>query len=341
TQTATNLAAGTYSVTVSDGNCSTVATGIVIGIGAPTANVSTTNANCGSANGTATVTASGGSGTYTYQWDANAGNQTTQTATNLPAGTYDVTVSDGNCSTIATGIVNETGAPTIVISQSNDNICEGQSVTLIASGADSYTWSPATGLNTTTGNTVIATPPYTITYTVEGSTAGCSAFESARIIVNPAATADFSYVENNLTVDFTNLSMNALTYNWDFGDGNSTNLINPSHSYAINGSYNVELTATNDCSSDTITLLVDLVTGINKIDADNNWSIYPNPTTGMIMFGKSLVYKVILTNSLGAVLETKINVDAMDLSGYPGGIYYLSFISENGSVSNHKIIILR
>jgi hypothetical protein len=88
-----------------------------------------------------------------------------------------------------------------------------------------------------------------------------------------------------------------------------------------------------------MTLLVDLITGINKIDTDNDWSIYPNPTNGMIRFGNLPLNKVILTNSLGTVLETEYNVDAMDLSGYPDGIYYLSLISENGSVSNHKVIV--
>ncbi|MCH2230241.1 MAG: T9SS type A sorting domain-containing protein [Crocinitomicaceae bacterium] len=46
------------------------------------------------ANGTATITANDGQPPYTYQWDASAGNQTTQTATNLSAGSYCVTVTD-------------------------------------------------------------------------------------------------------------------------------------------------------------------------------------------------------------------------------------------------------
>ena len=47
--------------------------------------------------------------------------------------------------------------------------CTGQSVTLNALGGVSYTWSPSTGLNTTTGATVIATPSVTTTYTVTGT----------------------------------------------------------------------------------------------------------------------------------------------------------------------------
>jgi hypothetical protein len=55
----------------------------------------TTAVTCnGASNGTATITANDGQPPYDYQWDANAGNQTTQTAINLSAGSYCVTVTD-------------------------------------------------------------------------------------------------------------------------------------------------------------------------------------------------------------------------------------------------------
>jgi hypothetical protein len=62
------------------------------------------------------------------------------------------------------------------------SICEGSSTTLTASGGSSYTWAPATGLNTTTGASVIATPTATTTYTV--TAAGCSAPKSVTVTVN-------------------------------------------------------------------------------------------------------------------------------------------------------------
>ena len=46
--------------------------------------------------GSASVTAIGGNLNYTYQWDVNAGSQTTDTATNLGAGAYTLTVTDQN-----------------------------------------------------------------------------------------------------------------------------------------------------------------------------------------------------------------------------------------------------
>jgi len=59
-----------------------------------TGTTSTTLASQGLCDGTATVTPTGGVSPYTYQWDGNTGNQVTQTATNLCAGTYSVIVYD-------------------------------------------------------------------------------------------------------------------------------------------------------------------------------------------------------------------------------------------------------
>ncbi|MDY0386584.1 MAG: PKD domain-containing protein [Methanolobus sp.] len=55
--------------------------------------------------------------------------------------------------------------------------------------------------------------------------------------------ADFSVEINGLNVNFTEMSENATSWEWDFGDGTSSTLQNPDHSYAVNGSYTVSLVA--------------------------------------------------------------------------------------------------
>lgn len=66
-------------------------------------------------------------------------------------------------------------------------ICAGQSDTLTATGASGYSWTPAAGLNTTTGAVVIATPAVTTTYYVTGSNGtNCTDTDSITITVNPA-----------------------------------------------------------------------------------------------------------------------------------------------------------
>jgi PKD repeat protein len=73
---------------------------------------------------------------------------------------------------------------------------------------------------------------------------------------NLPVTADFT-VDNTMlcnlpaTVQFINTSQNALSYLWNFGDGNTSTAINPSHVYTINGLFSVSLTAdAGICGSD-------------------------------------------------------------------------------------------
>ncbi|MBU2949952.1 PKD domain-containing protein [Tamlana agarivorans] len=56
---------------------------------------------------------------------------------------------------------------------------------------------------------------------------------------------DFTFNVNKLTVDFTDASLLAVSHLWDFGDGNTSTALNPSHTYAVDGSYDVTLTTTN------------------------------------------------------------------------------------------------
>ena len=92
----------------------------------------------------------------------------------------------------------------------------------------------------------------------------------------PPASAAFNSEIDGKVVTFTNNSSNATSYNWDFGDGNSSTEENPVHTYASFGTYNVELTATNECGSDKSSQSITLIeNAIN--DFHNSFSIFPNP----------------------------------------------------------------
>ncbi|MBS1593430.1 MAG: choice-of-anchor J domain-containing protein [Bacteroidetes bacterium] len=82
------------------------------------------------------------------------------------------------------------GVPCLAVTQSALTVCKGQSVTLAVSGSTGgvYTWSPSTGLSATTGDTVIATPDSTVTYTVSSS-GSCAIPAAASIAVNSAPAA--------------------------------------------------------------------------------------------------------------------------------------------------------
>jgi hypothetical protein len=70
-----------------------------------------------------------------------------------------------------------------ITSNPKDTLCSGQTTTLTASGATNYTWAPVASLNTSTGNTVIASPTVTTIYTITASTGTCTSVSHYTIIV--------------------------------------------------------------------------------------------------------------------------------------------------------------
>jgi gliding motility-associated-like protein len=110
TATASGLIAGSYSVVVTDDNgCSyTSNTSVSQPLDSISLSMQTQDITCaGSNNGIATVTANGGTPGYTYLWNDPSA-QTNAQATNLAAGSYQVTVTDNNaCIQIANAIINE------------------------------------------------------------------------------------------------------------------------------------------------------------------------------------------------------------------------------------------
>lgn len=90
------------------------------------------------------------------------------------------------------------------------------------------------------------------------------------IEVQPLPTADFSTAVDLGDVDFTNLSANADTYFWDFGDGNSSTVESPSYTYLNDGVYTVVLEASNDCGTTTFTQNIAIATSapVALFDAD-------------------------------------------------------------------------
>lgn len=148
-----NVAGGTYTATVTDTfGCQSFIT-VNINQPAPMALVgATTPDTCGAPNGTAIVNVVPGAGVgpYTYQWGNNAGNQTTQMATGLTSGLYNVTVTDSRgCQGIQTfNVTTDDNGFTGAIDFVNNATCSGDTdggAAVIASGGNgsySYEWFP-------------------------------------------------------------------------------------------------------------------------------------------------------------------------------------------------------
>jgi len=178
--TASGLAAGTYTVTVTDANqCQTTQSFTITGpASALTAAITAqTNVLCnGSATGSATVTASGGAGGYTYSWNTTPV-QTTATASGLAAGVYTVTVTDANnIITTAQATITQPAALSATTTAQPSLSCSGTasgSATVVASGGTgtyTYSWNTSP-VQTTATATGLPAGSYTVTVT---DASGCS-----------------------------------------------------------------------------------------------------------------------------------------------------------------------
>lgn len=175
----------------------------------------------GDANG-AIVTGTSG-GTFSFNpdlLDGSAVNATTGEITNEVAGTtYNIQyLTGGACPDSLTLPVTVNALP--AVAAPDQTICDGDNATITATGANTYSWSPGTDLNTTIGATVIASPSTTINYTVTGTDAnGCVATDLVIVTVNPVPIVDpildqtICNGDPTVAINFTSATAGA-TFNW-------------------------------------------------------------------------------------------------------------------------------
>lgn len=217
--TAAPITTTTYTVTGTNVNGCTATMSQSVTINSlPTISISPNNASfC--IGGNINLIAGGAS---SYSWSPSTGlNQTFGTnviANPSTTTTYTVTGIDANgCSATNTKLVTVNALPTINVLPLNPAICLNQSVNLTAGGASSYVWSPATGLNQTTGTTVSASPTTTTTYTITGTDVnGCTNTTSNTVTVNALPTLSTTPSAATICIgDSVTLNVNgADTYTW-------------------------------------------------------------------------------------------------------------------------------
>jgi PKD repeat protein len=125
-------------------------------------------------------------------------------------------------------------------------------------GIDGWSWTFGDGGNSSAQNpgyTYNSPGTYTVSLTVSSSSQNCddTQTKTGYITVNGGPTANFvgSPVSGTepLTVTFTDQSTDAISWDWDFGDGGTSTAQNPTHEYDA-GTFTVSLTVTNACGSD-------------------------------------------------------------------------------------------
>lgn len=179
-------------------------------------------------------------GILTYNWSDNT---TGPTKTFTTPGTYILTVDDGCFTGKDTLYVTANGGIPNVTITGPGTACTGSNVVLTASGGANYTWSPATGLNTTTGPVVTATIADTATYTVVMS--GTCGNDTASITINAVnqITPAFAFVVDECSgvTTTTNLGPPNVDYLWVWDYGDTTTAYSPQLTFLSAGQHDVFL----------------------------------------------------------------------------------------------------
>lgn len=273
----TNIVSGTYRLTVQDDYCADeVGPFFVTATGAPTSPSVTDPGSYCQGEDIATLVASGSGGTITWYSDAGLTNiiQTGTSYDPVPNITVTsnlyVTEQQGSCESNATVVVVEVNSLPIADAGADKYLCNGNTVGIFATGGSSYLWS-----NGNVNQTNVVTPNATTSYTVTVTDInGCTDDDEVTVFVEESPVANFSVsngfnIVPDYTEEFTNLSTNAISYTWNFDDGNTSNLVSPTHTYNATGIYNVSLTAHgNACADDIVTMSVTVSEPLPVVVAD-------------------------------------------------------------------------
>ncbi len=302
TATASNLSAGTYTVTLTDANgCSTTASATLTEPTPLVVSASGPQLVCSGNKATLNATVSGGTPTYTYAW-SSGGTSSTTFVNPVNTTTYTVVITDANGCTATATVTVGTNPPLNVIITGATSFCPGGSTTLSATpaggdGIYTFLWLP--GGSTTQSITVA--PTSTTTYTVE-LTDDCGsnmATAQATVTINPLPVSTFQANPVSgcapLCVQFRDMSTissgNISNWEWTFGNNDTSSVRNPIYCYPDTGTFSVSLTTTsnNGCSS-TLKIL-NMVTVYSKPNASFTYAPQPvdmlNPTVQFTYNGNS------------------------------------------------------
>ncbi|MGB0862375.1 MAG: PKD domain-containing protein [Saprospiraceae bacterium] len=158
--------------------------------------------------------------------------------------------------------------------------------------------------------------------------------------------ADYSYNIVGDSVQFTNLSqsLSPVAYSWDFGDGNTSNDENPSHTYAANQTYSVSLIVEYCSKKDTIIQTITINTvSVEQVNFQSLIKVFPNPVLSNLEISidkEPLDLNLKIINSIGKVVaiydvNNEQNI-TYDLAFLPSGLYFLQLLNKE---NNEKVII--
>jgi hypothetical protein len=289
-----------------------------------------------------------------------------------------IMTSNSSCTTTAnatSNLINITVYPVPVIVTQTDSICSGATFNIsptnsvggnIVPAGTLYSWGPPSVTGNITGgssqfsalsivqtliNPTSSTQTATYLVTAQSGTCVSNAFEVI-VNVNPAISApDFIASQTNINLapfiaNFTNNTPNQIAYNftWFFGDGTTSNIVNPSHNYTADGIYTVTLLASENNSG-----CSDTLSKINYITCSNtgtncNFQSLVSPSGPILACLNGTVELTATTNASNPSYQWYFNgaiIGGATQSNYNASIagYYSVIIYENGGCPSATNIV--
>lgn len=266
--TFTGLGPGTYDVMIEDANGCPVGSSItMVEPDVLEAGLVALDETCVGGNGSLSFTPTGGTPSYTYSIDSGATFTSQASYSPIVAGTYYYVVMDVNgCVDTGNVVINAGGGPTIQsidLVQPTCPLDEDGSIVINAlaqNGPISYSIDGGNVLFPTDSFPNLGVGVYDI---VLVDADGCVTLDQVSLSGPGTPVADFSAIPVSgfapLTVSFTDNSIGATTYLWDFGNGASDNVPNPSYTYTSSGSFTVIQTVSDGNCTDTASIVIEVI----------------------------------------------------------------------------------
>lgn len=328
------LAAGNYTITVTDASSCTDTISVIVGGPQTTAfNETVTNVSCnGLVDGSISLAVTGGIGTYTYAW---SNSQTTSSISGLSAGTYSVTVSDNSsCPHDTSFIITEPTALVASITNTTPETCPGIGNGTITSQGSGGT-SPYTFNWSNSGNTAMLTGLNGGTYSLTITDAnGCTAITSGVVVATPSnLNSSISVTNNVLCFNGTDgaavaaATGGAMPYAYNWSNGNVTANL----SAVTAGTYSVTVTDNNLCqtvNSVTITEAASLVVS-SSVFSDVTCYGLTNGSASLTVSGGTPGYTYAWPDGTTAVANTNVGA----------GAFYVTVTDAHSCIDSTQITI--
>lgn len=225
--------------------------------------------------------------------------------------------------------------PMVSASTSADSICREQSIILSGSGADSYIW---TGGAVNNQNFTPLTSE--IFYVTGTDSYGCQDSDSVYVYVQQFINAGFESSMNGTEITLQDTTSGPHSIQWELNGIPISSQPNLQYNFTQNGTYNMCLVVTDNCSTDTQCLQV-VINGLGINDSEKNEiKLFPNPVTSILFFElpESSLSKYVITDAIGnVVMNGELKGNSLDINKLANGLYFIQ-IENQGMIYQQKFI---